>query len=144
MADLHDLVISNSVIIDGTGREPFKADLAVRNGRIVAISGNVGPARHEVDAGGRALMPGIVDTHTHYDAQITWDPLCDPSPALGVTTVVMGNCGFTIAPCKPSFRPRMMRDLSAVEGMSYEALEAGISWDFESFPQYLNMWKTAG
>lgn len=144
MADLHDLVISNSVIIDGTGREPFKSDLAVRNGRIVAIGGNVGPGRHEVDAEGSALMPGIIDTHTHYDAQITWDPLCDPSPALGVTTVVLGNCGFTIAPCKPSFRTRLMRDLSAVEGMSYEALEAGISWGFESFPEYLNMLQDRG
>ena len=85
------------------------------------------------------LAPGIVDTHTHYDAQITWDPLLDPSPALGVTTVVMGNCGFTIAPCRPADRELTMRNLVRVEGMSLDAMHAGIRWDFESFPEYMDM-----
>jgi N-acyl-D-aspartate/D-glutamate deacylase len=84
-------------------------------------------------------MPGIVDSHTHYDAQITWDPWLAPSPALGVTTAVIGNCGFTIAPCKPADRDLTMRHLTHVEGMSLDALRAGIRWDFESFPQYMDM-----
>jgi N-acyl-D-aspartate/D-glutamate deacylase len=84
-------------------------------------------------------MPGIIDTHTHYDAQITWDPFANPSPTLGVTTVVMGNCGFTIAPCRPADRDLIMRNLTHVEGMALEALREGIDWGFESFPQYLDM-----
>ena len=79
-------------------------------------------------------MPGIIDNHTHYDAQITWDPSAAPSPALGVTTAVIGNCGFTIAPCRPADRDLMMRNLTQVEGMSLEVLRAGIRWDFETFP----------
>jgi N-acyl-D-aspartate/D-glutamate deacylase len=92
-----------------------------------------------VSAEGLALAPGIIDGHTHYDAQITWDPFVDPSPALGVTTAVLGNCGFTIAPCRPADRDLTMRHLTHVEGMSLEALRAGIRWEFESFPQYLDM-----
>jgi N-acyl-D-aspartate/D-glutamate deacylase len=84
-------------------------------------------------------MPGIIDTHTHYDAQITWDPFASPSPSLGVTTVVMGNCGFTIAPCRPADRDLVMRNLTHVEGMSLDALRTGTDWDFESFPEYLDM-----
>ena len=95
-------------------------------------------------ADGLALAPGIIDGHTHYDAQITWDPFVDPSPALGVTTAVMGNCGFTIAPCKPADRDLTMRHLTHVEGMSLDALRAGINWGFESFPQYLDMLERQG
>ena len=95
-------------------------------------------------ADGLALAPGIIDGHTHYDAQITWDPFIDPSPALGVTTAVMGNCGFTIAPCKPADRDLTMRHLTHVEGMSLDALRAGINWGFESFPQYLDMLERQG
>jgi N-acyl-D-aspartate/D-glutamate deacylase len=97
-----------------------------------------------VKADGLALAPGIIDGHTHYDAQITWDPFVDPSPALGVTTAVMGNCGFTIAPCKPADRDLTMRHLTHVEGMSLDALRAGINWGFESFPQYLDMLEMQG
>src|SRR3546814_5460534 len=89
-------------------------------------------------------MPGIIDSHTHYDAQVTWDALCDPSPALGVTTVVMGNCGFTIAPCKPEDRKLMMGHLTRVEGMAIEALEEGIQWNFQTFPEYLSMIEQQG
>ena len=89
-------------------------------------------------------MPGIVDNHTHYDAQITWDPSLSPSPALGVTTAVIGNCGFTIAPCRPADRELVMRNLTQVEGMSLEALRSGIRWDFESVPQYLEMLERRG
>jgi N-acyl-D-aspartate/D-glutamate deacylase len=112
--------------------------VAVKDGRIVAVEEEVGAARDVIDADGLALMPGIIDTHTHYDAQITWDPLASPSPALGVTTVVMGNCGFTIAPCRPADRDLVMRNLTHVEGMSLDALRSGIDWNFETFPEYLD------
>ncbi len=101
-------------------------------------------AHERVKADGLALMPGIIDTHTHYDAQITWDPFANPSPALGVTTVVMGNCGFTLAPCRPADRDLTMRNLTHVEGMSLEALRAGIDWGFESFPEYVGMLEKNG
>jgi N-acyl-D-aspartate/D-glutamate deacylase len=111
----------------------------VTGGRIAAIGRKLGAAKETVKADGLALAPGIIDGHTHYDAQITWDPFVDPSPALGVTTAVLGNCGFTIAPCKPQDRDLTMRHLTHVEGMSLDALRAGIRWGFESFPQYLDM-----
>jgi N-acyl-D-amino-acid deacylase len=141
---MHDLIIRNAQIIDGTGAAPYTADLAVANGRIAAIGHDLGPAAETIDADGLALMPGIIDGHTHYDAQITWDPFVDPSPALGVTTVVIGNCGFTIAPCRPADRDITMRNLTHVEGMSLDALRTGIRWDFESFPDYLAMLERQG
>src|SRR5205085_657775 len=95
-------------------------------------------------ADGLALMPGIIDSHTHYDAQITWDPYAQPSPAHGVTTAVIGNCGFTIAPCKPDHRDLTMRNLTQVEGMSLDVLRRGIAWDFETFPQYLAQLRRRG
>src|SRR5882724_45606 len=136
---MHDLIIENATIYDGLGGAPRRGSVAVANGRLAEVGKVDGEARERVNADGLALMPGIIDTHTHYDAQITWDPLASPSPALGVTTVVMGNCGFTIAPCKPQDRDLTMRNLTHVEGMSLEALRAGIDWDFESFPDYLAM-----
>ncbi len=136
---MHDLLIRDALILDGTGATPVRGDLAVANGRIAAIGRDPGSARETIDAGGLALMPGIIDGHTHYDAQITWDPFCDPSTSLGVTTVVIGNCGFTIAPCRPADRDLTMRNLTHVEGMSLEALRTGIDWGFESFAEYLAM-----
>lgn len=136
---MHDLLIRNALVLDGTGAEPFHADVAVRDGRIAAIGRDAGPARETLNADGLALMPGIVDNHTHYDAQITWDPWCTPSPALGVTTAVIGNCGFTIAPCRASDRERVMRNLTQVEGMSLEVLRSGVRWDFRTIPEYLDM-----
>lgn len=141
---MHDLLIRNATIYDGLGGVPYTADLAVADGKIAAIGEELGPAEEVIDADGLSLMPGIIDSHTHYDAQVTWDPLCDPSPALGVTTVVMGNCGFTIAPCKPADREIMMRHLTRVEGMSIEALEDGIQWNFETFPEYLTALENRG
>jgi N-acyl-D-aspartate/D-glutamate deacylase len=135
---MHDLVINDALIYDGLGGAPIHGALAVKDGRIVALGTDVGAAREVVNADGLALMPGIIDTHTHYDAQITWDPLASPSPELGVTTVVMGNCGFTIAPCRPADRDLVMRNLTHVEGMSLDALRSGIDWNFETFPQYLD------
>lgn len=136
---MHDLVIRNAVIYDGTGAPPQSGSVAVDNGRIVDIAPSVGAGSETVDADGLALAPGIIDLHTHYDAQITWDPLADPSPAVGVTSVLMGNCGFTIAPCHPAHRDLIMRNLTHVEGMSLDALRAGVHWEFETFPEYMDM-----
>jgi N-acyl-D-aspartate/D-glutamate deacylase len=140
-----DLLFRAALVVDGSGGEPFQADVAVGAGRIAAIGPRLDMrAARTIDAGGLALMPGIVDSHTHFDAQITWDPTLRPSPALGVTTAVIGNCGFTIAPCKPEDRERTMANLTQVEGMSLEALRAGIDWGFETFPQYLGQLRRAG
>ena len=138
----HDLVIEHARIIDGLGTPGRDGSLAVKDGRIAAISGDasggeLGAAAQRIDAGGLALAPGIVDIHTHYDAQLTWDPFATPSSSLGVTTVVIGNCGFTIAPCRPAHRDIIVRNLTHVEGMSLEAMQAGINWDFETYPEYL-------
>ncbi len=132
------------MLLDGLGGAPRAGDLAVAGGRIAALGRGLGPARETLHAQGLALMPGIVDNHTHYDAQITWDPLLAPSPALGVTSAVIGNCGFTIAPCRPAERERVMRNLTQVEGMALEVLRAGIRWEFESVPEYLDMLERRG
>jgi N-acyl-D-amino-acid deacylase len=134
-----DLRLRGARVFDGSGANSFTADVDVRGGMIANVGGSDEPARRTVDAGGLALMPGMVDVHTHYDAQITWDPTLSPSVALGVTTAVMGNCGFGIAPCPPPLRETLLRNLSVVEGMDVDALLAGTRWDFESFPQYLDM-----
>ena len=141
---MHDLVIRNAVLLDGLGAAPRAGDLAVAGGRIAALGRGLGPARETLDAQGLALMPGIVDNHTHYDAQITWDPGLAPSPALGVTSAVIGNCGFTIAPCRPTERERVMRNLTQVEGMALEVLRTGIRWEFETVPEYLDMLERRG
>lgn len=143
---MNDLLIRNALLLDGLGAEPMRGDLAVRDGRIAAIGPECAAqdAREVIDADGLALMPGIVDSHTHYDAQLTWDPGASPSPALGVTTAVIGNCGFTIAPCRASDRERIMRNLTQVEGMSLDALRAGIRWEFESVPEYLDLLERGG
>ena len=141
---MDDLLIRGALLLDGRGSPPVRGDLAVRDGRISALGKAQGPAREVLDADGLALMPGIIDNHTHYDAQVTWDPRLSPSPSLGVTTAVIGNCGFTIAPCRAQDRELVMRNLTQVEGMSLEVLRAGIRWDFESVPQYLDMLEAQG
>ena len=141
---MHDLVIRNALLIDGLGSPPFHGDLAVTNDRIEAVGEVDGAARETIDAQGLALMPGIIDNHTHYDAQLTWDPLASPSPALGVTTAVIGNCGFTIAPCRAADRELIMRNLTQVEGMSVEVLRAGTRWEFETIPEFFAMLERQG
>jgi len=131
-----DLVIRGATVYDGTGGPATRQDVGVANGKIVSADGET--AKQTVDAGGLALMPGIVDVHTHYDAQITWDPTISPSVSLGVTTAILGNCGFGIAPCPAPLRETMLRNLSVVEGMDVDALLQGTRWDFESFPGYLD------
>ena len=142
---MDDLLIRGAKLYDGTGAGPLQADLAVRNGRIRAIGASLpAQARQVVDADGLSLMPGIIDSHTHFDAQVTWDPYVRPSPALGVTTAVIGNCGFTIAPCRPADRELTMRNLTQVEGMSLDVLRQGIRWEFETFAEYLAQLRRSG
>jgi len=135
---MHDLLIRGARVVDGTGAPATTADVALRDGRVAGVGRALGPARQVVDADGLVLMPGIVDVHTHYDAQITWDRTLSPSPALGVTTAVMGNCGFGIAPCPQTQRETVLKNLSVVEGMDLDALLTGTQWGFESFSQYLD------
>jgi N-acyl-D-amino-acid deacylase len=140
-----DLLIRNALLFDGSGAEPAVKDVAVGQGNIRGIGYRLSESASQVvDADGLALMPGIIDSHTHFDAQITWDPYVRPSPALGVTTAVIGNCGFTIAPCRPADREITMRNLTQVEGMSLNALRQGIDWSFETFPQYLAQLRERG
>jgi len=143
-----DFAITNARIIDGLGAPARDGSLGVKDGLIATLGdrrgADLGAARETVDAGGRVLAPGIVDIHTHYDAQLTWDPFATPSATLGVTTVVIGNCGFTIAPCRPEHRDLVVRNLTHVEGMSLEALRAGINWDFETYPDYLRSLERRG
>ena len=134
---MHDLKIQNARICDGLGNPITLGTLAVTDGRISAVGPDVGTARHTIDAEGMVLAPGIVDVHTHYDAQITWDNTATPSPQNGVTTLIMGNCGFTIAPCRPADREITLRNLTKVEGIPYDALKRGVNWDFETFGEYL-------
>ncbi|MEY3998266.1 MAG: hypothetical protein RLY60_1078, partial [Pseudomonadota bacterium] len=130
-----DLLIRQALVYDGSGNDPLVQDVAVQHGRIFAVGRDLAcTATREIDATGLALMPGIIDSHTHFDAQITWDAYVRPSPAMGVTTAVIGNCGFTIAPCRPKDRELTMRNLTQVEGMSLDVLQQGIDWGFETFP----------
>jgi N-acyl-D-aspartate/D-glutamate deacylase len=129
-----DILIRNATVVDGTGAPARREDIGVAGGRIVPA----GAAKREIDAAGLVLAPGFIDPHTHYDAQICWDGATTPSSWHGVTTVVMGNCGVGIAPCRPAAREIAMRDLVNVEAIPFEVLNAGITWDWESFPEYMD------
>ncbi len=135
----YDLLIKNGTVVDGTGASRRHADVAVKDGRIVEIGAIKDGARKVTDAEGQVVCPGFFDPHTHYDAQITWDRLLSSSAEHGITSVVMGNCGVGIAPCKPQARELLMDDLVNVEGMDKEVLSAGINWDFETFPEYMDV-----
>jgi N-acyl-D-aspartate/D-glutamate deacylase len=141
---MHDLIIRGARVFDGLGNPGIDTDVAVSGGRVAAIGRVNEGAKTVVDAGGLALMPGIVDLHTHYDAQITWDRTMSPSPALGVTTAVIGNCGFGIAPCPAPLRETMVKNLSVVEGMDLNSLLTGVNWEFESFPEYMAQLRRVG
>ena len=140
MSEGFDLIVRGGTLVDGTGAPGRSGDLGVRGGRIAALGEVRGRAARELDATGCVVSPGFVDIHTHYDAQIFWDRMLTISPWHGVTSVVMGNCGFGIAPTRPAHRDLMLRTLENVEGMSLAALHAGIGadWPFETFPQYLD------
>ena len=141
---MHDLIIRNAQVFDGSGLPAVMGDVAVSGGCITHIGQVEGDARETIDAHGLALMPGIVDLHTHYDAQVTWDRTLSPSPALGVTTAVIGNCGFGIAPCPAPLRETMLKNLSVVEGMDLQSLLTGVNWEFESFGQYMDQLRRIG
>lgn len=134
----YDLLITNGTIVDGNGGARFNADVAVQGGSIAALGEIDGSAATVIDAAGKIVCPGFVDPHTHYDAQITWDRLLSSSAEHGVTTVVMGNCGVGIAPCRPSEREWLTEDLVTVEGIDKEVLVEGIKWEWETFPEYVD------
>lgn len=129
-----DILVKNGTVIDGTGAPAKRGDLGIAGGKIV----EPGNAKRTIDAAGLVVAPGFIDPHTHYDAQICWDGAATPSSWHGVTTVVMGNCGVGIAPCRPAAREIAMRDLVNVEAIPFEVLNAGITWDWETFPQYMD------
>ena len=134
----YDLVIKNGKVIDGSGLPGFHGDVAISGGRIVEIGKVNGAARQTLNADGLVVAPGIIDNHTHYDAQVTWDPLCTYSCYHGITTVVMGNCSLAMAPAHREDRAMLANVLSHVEAIPLEAIEAGVNWSWETIPEYLN------
>lgn len=134
----YDLVIKNGIVVDGTGAERYRADVAIADGQVADIGKIADGAKRTIDADGLVVAPGFVDPHTHYDAQICWDGAVTPSSWHGVTSVVMGNCGVGIAPCKQAAREIAMRDLVSVEGIPFDVLNKGITWDWETFPQFMD------
>jgi N-acyl-D-aspartate/D-glutamate deacylase len=135
----YDLLIKNGTVVDGSGLPRYEADVGVRDGEIVEIGKLGGTAKEEIDAEGHVVAPGFIDAHTHMDAQVFWDPLGTCSCWHGVTSVIMGNCGFTLAPCAEENKQLVIRNLERAEDISPAAMEAGISdWSWETFPQYLD------
>jgi N-acyl-D-aspartate/D-glutamate deacylase len=132
-----DLVVKGGLVVDGSGAPATVADVAVTDGRIEQIGSNL-QGSTVLDATGQVVAPGFFDIHTHYDAQVLWDPALTPSAWHGVTSVVAGNCGFSFAPCRPTDRELVMRTLERVEDMPYASLAAGIDWDFETYAEYLD------
>ena len=135
-----DMIIRNGTVVDGTGGLPaYKADVAIKHGRISLISGRIkATATKELDATGCIVAPGAVDLHNHYDLQLNWDPYASMSGWHGATTVAIGQCGFGFAPCKPEDREAAMRLLTRIEAISYESMNLGLRWDWETFPQWLD------
>ncbi len=135
---MHDFTIRNGRIVDGTGAPPYQGHVGIDGDRITAIGDDVGPGRREIDAKGKLVTPGWVDIHTHMDAQVSWDPYMDPSCYNGVTTVVMGNCGVGFAPVRPDEREWLLDLMDAVEDIPSTAMSAGITWEWETFPEYMD------
>ncbi|MGC1444600.1 MAG: amidohydrolase family protein, partial [Xanthobacteraceae bacterium] len=135
---MHDTVIRGGTIVDGSGNAAFSGDVAISGGRIAAIGGKQGPGRREIDATGLLVTPGWVDVHTHYDGQAMWDPLLAPSCWHGVTTVMFGNCGVGFAPVKKEHRGALMDLMEGVEEIPNPVLAAGLSWEWETFPQFMD------
>jgi N-acyl-D-aspartate/D-glutamate deacylase len=134
----YDLVIRGGEIVDGSGEARYRADIGVTGDRIAEIGKIASPGTREIDAEGQVVTPGFIDGHTHLDAQINWEPLCTSSPYQGVTTVVMGNCGFTLAPSRAENRGWVVRNLERAEDISAAAMAKGITWGWETFPEYLD------
>jgi N-acyl-D-amino-acid deacylase len=135
---MHDTVIRGGTIIDGTGNAAFTGDVAIAGERIVEVGGRLGPGRREIDAAGLLVTPGWVDVHTHYDGQAMWDPLLAPSCWHGVTTAIFGNCGVGFAPVRPQHRAALMDLMEGVEEIPGIVLAEGLTWDWETFPEYLD------
>jgi N-acyl-D-amino-acid deacylase len=134
----YDLLIKNGRVIDGSGRPAFHGDVGVSKGKIVELGRLSGSARQTIEADGRVVSPGFVDNHCHYDAQVVWDPLCTYSCHHGSTTVIIGNCSLALAPVKPEAREKLAGMLSYVEAIPMEVLQAGVPWNWETFPQYMS------
>lgn len=132
-----DLLLRNGTVVDGTGAPRFRADIGIANGVIVEIGKIDGPAQRTIDATDLVVAPGFIDPHTHYDAQVTWDPLLSCSSWHGVTTAIMGHCGVGLAPCKPEHRKQVAMDLVTIESIPYEALRQGVPWDWVTFGEYM-------
>ncbi|HEU5273632.1 MAG TPA: amidohydrolase family protein [Xanthobacteraceae bacterium] len=135
---MHDIVIRGGTIVDGTGKSAYTGDVAIAGERIAAVGGKQGPGRREIDADGLLVTPGWVDVHTHYDGQAMWDPLLAPSCWHGVTTVMFGNCGVGFAPVKKEHRGALMDLMEGVEEIPNPVLSAGLTWEWESFPEFMD------
>src|SRR3954449_6562 len=138
MAEYPSLVIRGGTVADGFGGELFEADIAISGGRITEVGRVLGKGAEEIEAKGRLVTPGFVDIHTHYDGQVTWANDISPSSQNGVTTAIMGNCGVGFAPCKPADHQRLIQLMEGVEDIPEPVLSAGIPWQWESFPDYMN------
>ncbi len=141
----YDLVIRGGTIVDGTGIPRYKADLAIKDGKVAKISGKINPnGAKEIDAGGCIVAPGAVDLHTHYDAQLNWDPYASLSGWFGVTSLTIGECGFGFAPTRPEDRDLNMRMMNRIEAIPLESMRQGIRWDWETFPEYMDSLERQG
>jgi N-acyl-D-aspartate/D-glutamate deacylase len=137
-SQMHDIVIRGGTLLDGTGAAEFTGDVAVDGGKIAQVGGKAGPGKREIAADGLLVTPGWVDVHTHYDGQATWDPVLAPSSWHGVTTILFGNCGVGFAPVRKEHRTGLIDLMEAVEDIPGTALHEGLSWDWESFPDFLD------
>ena len=135
---MHDLLIKNATLIDGTGNKPRPGNIAITGSRIASVDNSMPSARREIDAEGLLVTPGFVDIHTHYDGQVCWDKQVTPSSWHGVTTVVMGNCGVGFAPLRPGAQNELVALMESVEDIPGTALHDGIDWNWESFAEYLD------
>src|SRR6266446_7855560 len=134
-----DTLVKNGMIIDGTRAPRYRGDIGIKDGRIAEIGKlDAGDGAREIDASGLIVAPGFIDLHTHYDAQVFWDPHCSISGWHGVTSVAIGNCGFGFAPVRPEQRERAMRRMERTESIPLSCMQAGMRWDWETFPEFLN------
>jgi N-acyl-D-amino-acid deacylase len=134
----HDLVIRNGTIVDGTGRKGYIGDIAIDKDRIVQVGDVAGKGTREINADGKTVTPGFVDIHTHLDAQIAWDPIASSSCYHGITSVVLGNCGVTFAPCKPADREYLANMMESVEDIPAASIQEGLDWSWETYGEYLS------
>ena len=135
----YDLLIKNGRIVDGSGMPSYRGDVAVSRGKIAELGRLSGAAKRVIDADGKVIAPGFIDNHCHYDAQVTWDPLCTFSCYHGATSVIIGNCSLAVAPVRTHDHEKLIGMLSQVEAIPMDVLQAGVPWNWESFPQYMDV-----